>query len=135
MFFCANWYCLDAFTRIYLFSEDLYEIIFSFSPLCDLGPPLPCLRSPPLLSHRSYNVSPCLFCRLIRYSCTPILDTLVSSFLNRNQEFLIVKLHLRVQTHLQLDGVGVDFVFTCHKKEEEEEEGEEGSPPSFYQKE
>ena len=63
----------------------------------------------PFFSHRSYNVSPCLFCRLIRYSCTPILDTLVSSFLNRNQEFLIVKLHLRVQTHLQLDGVGVDF--------------------------
>ena len=32
----------------------------------------------------------------------------------------LVKLHsdLRVLTQLQLDGVGVDFVFACHKEEE-----------------
>ena len=34
----------------------------------------------------------------------------------------LVKLHsdLRVLTQLQLDGVGVDFVFACHKEEQEE---------------
>ena len=33
----------------------------------------------------------------------------------------VVKLHseLANPTELQLDGVGVDFVFPCHKKEEE----------------